>query len=82
MLRVKRWCTLLYWIDQPLTMPANGRPNTDLWPDTSAYDPTELYPILGLAHKDGVPARVFSSRDARTVNQLFPWTARSCSGLW
>ncbi|KAJ7861664.1 hypothetical protein B0H14DRAFT_3616437 [Mycena olivaceomarginata] len=26
MLRVKRWCTLLYWIDQPLTTPANGLP--------------------------------------------------------
>ncbi|KAJ7323657.1 hypothetical protein DFH08DRAFT_969205 [Mycena albidolilacea] len=65
----------LHWIDQPLTAPANGRPNTDLWPDTSAYDPSELYPVPGLAHKDGAPARVFSSRDARTVNRHFRWMA-------
>ncbi|KAJ7825778.1 hypothetical protein B0H14DRAFT_3468293 [Mycena olivaceomarginata] len=64
----------LHWIDQPLTAPANGRPNTDLWPDTSAYDPSELYPP-GARAQDGAPARVFSSRDARTVNRHFRWMA-------
>ncbi|KAF8213661.1 hypothetical protein K438DRAFT_1957026 [Mycena galopus ATCC 62051] len=63
----------LHWINQPLA--ANGRPNTDLWPDTSAYDPSELYTIEGLAHRDGSPAKVFSSRDPRTVRRHFRWMA-------
>ncbi|KAJ7896412.1 hypothetical protein B0H14DRAFT_3425779 [Mycena olivaceomarginata] len=68
MLRVKQWCTLLYWIDQPLTTPANGRPNTDLWPDTSAYDPAELYPVLGLA--PGSVFRPFASDYSRVIPVL------------
>ncbi|KAJ7474213.1 hypothetical protein FB451DRAFT_1133590 [Mycena latifolia] len=65
----------LHWLNQPLLPPANGRPNTDLWPDTSAYDATELYPVEGLAHRDGSPAKVFSSRDPRTVRRHFHWMA-------
>ncbi|KAJ6613961.1 hypothetical protein B0H10DRAFT_2046865 [Mycena sp. CBHHK59/15] len=65
----------LHWLNQPLPPPANGRPNTDLWPDTSAYDPSELYPVAGLTHRDGTPAKVFSSRDARTVRRHFRWMA-------
>ncbi|KAJ7660826.1 hypothetical protein DFH06DRAFT_1400198 [Mycena polygramma] len=63
----------LHWIDQPL--PHGGRPNTDLWPDTSAYAPSELYPVAGLTHRSGAPAQVFSSRDARTVRRHFRWMA-------
>ncbi|KAJ7744148.1 hypothetical protein B0H16DRAFT_1463368 [Mycena metata] len=63
----------LHWLNQPLA--ANGRPNTDLWPDTSAYDPSELYSIEGLTHHDGAPAKVFSSRDPRTVRRHFHWMA-------
>ncbi|KAJ7038682.1 hypothetical protein C8F04DRAFT_997603, partial [Mycena alexandri] len=63
----------LHWLNQPLA--ANGRPNTDLWPDTSAYEPSELYAIEGLAHRDGSPAKVFSSRDPRTVRRHFHWMA-------
>ncbi|KAF7367697.1 hypothetical protein MSAN_00833500 [Mycena sanguinolenta] len=63
----------LHWVDQPI--PANGRPNTDLWPDVSAYEPSELYPVPGLALKDGAPAKVFSSRDPRTVRRHFRWMA-------
>ncbi|KAF7297924.1 hypothetical protein HMN09_01013200 [Mycena chlorophos] len=63
----------LHWVNQPL--PQNGRPNTDLWPDTSAYDASELYAVEGLAHKDGSPAKVFSSRDPRTVRRHWRWMA-------
>ncbi|KAJ7160675.1 hypothetical protein C8R43DRAFT_342963 [Mycena crocata] len=65
----------LHWINQPLPPPANGRPNTDLWPDTSAYEPSELYPVDGLALRDGTPAKLFSSRDPRTVGRHFRWMA-------
>ncbi|KAJ6509668.1 hypothetical protein DFH09DRAFT_1374678 [Mycena vulgaris] len=65
----------LHWLNQPLPPPHNGRPNTDLWPDTSAYDPSELYPVEGLTHRDGSPAKVFSSRDPRTVRRHFHWMA-------
>ncbi|KAJ7088363.1 hypothetical protein B0H15DRAFT_981954 [Mycena belliarum] len=64
----------LHWLNEPL--PANGRPNTDLWPDTSAYEPSELYPVEGLALRDGSPANVFSSRDPRTVRRHFHWMAQ------
>ncbi|KAJ6456219.1 hypothetical protein C8R47DRAFT_1249018 [Mycena vitilis] len=63
----------LHWIDQPL--PHGGHPNTDLWPDTSAYTPAELYPVPGLTHRSGAPAQLFSSRDARTVRRHFRWMA-------
>ncbi|KAJ7058684.1 hypothetical protein C8F01DRAFT_1059402, partial [Mycena amicta] len=65
----------LHWLSEPLAAPFNGRPNTDLWPDTSAYEASELYPIEGLTHKDGKPAQVFSSRDPRTVRRHFRWMA-------
>ncbi|KAJ7159546.1 hypothetical protein C8R46DRAFT_906556 [Mycena filopes] len=63
----------LHWLNQPLA--AKGRPNTDLWPDTSAYEPSELYTVDGLTHRDGSPAKVFSSRDPRTVRRHFHWMA-------
>ncbi|KAJ7622871.1 hypothetical protein B0H17DRAFT_1219148 [Mycena rosella] len=50
-------------------------PEHDLWPDTSAYDPSELYPVEGLTLRDGSPAKVFSSRDPRTVRRHFHWMA-------
>ncbi|KAJ7751879.1 hypothetical protein DFH07DRAFT_921881 [Mycena maculata] len=65
----------LHWLSEPLTPPFHGRPNTDLWPDTSTYDASELYPVAGLTHRDGAPARVFSSRDPRTVRRHFRWMA-------
>ncbi|CAK5268817.1 unnamed protein product [Mycena citricolor] len=65
----------LHWVNQPLPPPSSGRPNTDLWPDTSEYSPSELYDVAGLTHRDGTPARVFSSRDARTVRRHFKWMA-------
>ncbi|KAF7323651.1 hypothetical protein MKEN_00585800 [Mycena kentingensis (nom. inval.)] len=65
----------LHWVNEPITPPFNGRPNTDLWPDTSAYDPSELYEVAGLTHKDGSAAKVFSSRDPRTVGRHFRWMA-------
>ncbi|KAJ7139108.1 hypothetical protein C8R44DRAFT_727214 [Mycena epipterygia] len=65
----------LHWLNQPLPPLSNGRPNTDLWPDTSAYDASELYPVEGLTHRDGSPAKVFSSRDPRTVRRHFHWMA-------
>ncbi|KAJ7250161.1 hypothetical protein B0H12DRAFT_1121001 [Mycena haematopus] len=63
----------LHWVHEPI--PNGGRPNTDLWPDTSAYEPSELYEVAGLAHRDGTPAKVFSSRDLRTVRRHFRWMA-------
>ncbi|KAJ7461378.1 hypothetical protein B0H11DRAFT_1872096 [Mycena galericulata] len=65
----------LHWVNEPIPPPFNGRPNTDLWPDTSEYDPSELYEVAGLAHRDGSPAHVFSSRDPRTVRRHFHWMA-------
>ncbi|KAF7292859.1 hypothetical protein MIND_01184900 [Mycena indigotica] len=65
----------LHWVSEPINQPFNGRPNTDLWPDTSAYDPSELYPVEGLFHKERKPAKVFSSRDPRTVRRHFRWMA-------
>ncbi|KAK7040546.1 hypothetical protein R3P38DRAFT_2895265 [Favolaschia claudopus] len=62
-----------HWLNAPL--PANGRINTDLWPDTSAYEESELYVVEGLKHKNGDPAKVFSSRDPRTVRRHFHWMA-------
>ena len=42
----------------------------DLWPDVSEYTATYA---SGLTNEDGAPARVFSSRDASTVDLHFRW---------
>jgi hypothetical protein len=63
----------LHWLTQPI--PAGGRPNTDLWPDTSAYEPSELFPVPGLEMQDGSVPVVFSSRNAKTVRRHFRWMA-------
>jgi hypothetical protein len=42
----------------------------DLWPDVSEYEKT--YPT-GFRQGDGSPARVFSSRDASTIDRHFRW---------
>ena len=57
-------------------MPSGGRPNTDLWPDTSDYDPDELYPAPGLATTAGDPVHLFSSRHPKTVRRHFHWMAQ------
>ncbi|KAJ7651091.1 hypothetical protein FB45DRAFT_889608 [Roridomyces roridus] len=65
----------LHWVNEPISPPFHGRPNTDLWPDTTDYESSELYTVAGLAHRDGSPAKVFSSRDPRTVRRHFRWMA-------
>lgn len=57
----------LHWIDHPI--PDGGRPNIDIWPDVSAYSPSELFPVPGLTTKTGEPVFVFSSRNAKTVQR-------------
>lgn len=63
----------LHWFTQPI--PDGGRPNTDLWPDTQDYSPSELYPAPGLKYKDGSQAFLFSSRHPKTVQRHFHWMA-------
>ncbi|KAF9042164.1 hypothetical protein BJ165DRAFT_254406 [Panaeolus papilionaceus] len=65
----------LHWFDKPI--PDGGRPNTDVWPDVSAYSPSELYPAPGLKTKDGEPVFLFSSRNAKTVQRHFHWMAEN-----
>jgi len=57
----------LHWFNKPL--PDGGRPNTDLWPDTSSYSPSELYPAPGLRTKTDGQVFLFSSRNAKTVHR-------------
>ncbi|KAF9261979.1 hypothetical protein L218DRAFT_945729 [Marasmius fiardii PR-910] len=64
----------LHWFNQPI--PNGGRPTIDLWPDTSEYDKSELYPAPGLKHKTGEQALLFSSRNPKTVQRHFHWMAR------
>ncbi|TFK47983.1 hypothetical protein OE88DRAFT_585782 [Heliocybe sulcata] len=64
----------LHWFNYPI--PDGGRPNTDLWPDTSEYSPSELYPAPGLKYADGEQAFLFSSRNPKTVQRHFHWMAR------
>nr|VWP01827.1 Alcohol dehydrogenase [Ganoderma boninense] len=63
----------LHWFNYPI--PNGGRPNTDLWPDTSEYTPSELFAAPGLRYADGEQAFVFSSRHPRTVQRHFNWMA-------
>ena len=48
----------------------------EMWPDLSDFDDSETYPAPGFTHKDGRPARLFSSADASTVARHFRWMAR------
>lgn len=57
----------LHWMDHPISN--GGRPNVDIWPDVSAYSPSELFPVPGLATKTGEPVFLFSSRNAKTVQR-------------
>ncbi|KAI6028939.1 hypothetical protein EDC04DRAFT_2926311 [Pisolithus marmoratus] len=63
----------LHWTDGIVSQ--GGRPNVDLWPDTSEYSPSELFPIPGLNMANGEPAVVFSSRHPKTVRRHFHWMA-------
>ncbi|KAF9017173.1 hypothetical protein BDZ89DRAFT_1074986 [Hymenopellis radicata] len=58
----------LHWFNEPI--PCGGRPNTDLWPDVSSYDPDELFDAPGLHG-----AQLFSSRHPKTVQRHFHWMA-------
>ncbi|KAN0101251.1 hypothetical protein V8E55_001235 [Tylopilus felleus] len=63
----------LHWFNSPI--PSGGRPNVDLWPDISEYDPSELYPAPGLISASGDPVHLFSSRHPKTVQRHFHWMA-------
>lgn len=47
-----------------------GSTNVDLWPDVSEYEKTYESPFT---YDDGTKARLFSSRDASTVDTHFKW---------
>ncbi|OJT09971.1 hypothetical protein TRAPUB_13552 [Trametes pubescens] len=64
----------LHWFNHPI--PDGGRPNTDIWPDTSEYTPSELFPAPGLKYADGSQAFLFSSRHPKTVQRHFNWMAQ------
>ncbi|KAG6373259.1 hypothetical protein JVT61DRAFT_6886 [Boletus reticuloceps] len=63
----------LHWFNSPI--PSGGRPNVDLWPDTSDYDPSELHVAPGLTTSTGDPVHLFSSRNPKTVQRHFHWMA-------
>jgi hypothetical protein len=63
----------LHWFDQPI--PNGGSPKFDLFPDVSDYTAEELQPAPGLTLPDGKPAKLFSSRNPRTVQRHFQWMA-------
>ncbi|TFK37396.1 hypothetical protein BDQ12DRAFT_750835, partial [Crucibulum laeve] len=64
----------IHWFNYPI--PDGGRPNTDLWPDVSAYSTSELYPAPGLRTSAGNAVNLFSSRNGKTVNTHFRWMAQ------
>lgn len=49
-----------------------GNVTVDLWPDVSEYDPDELYET-GFQFENGGFAKVFSSRNKKTVVRHFAW---------
>ncbi|KAL5495884.1 hypothetical protein ACEPAI_1348 [Sanghuangporus weigelae] len=63
----------LHWFNKPL--PDGGKASFDLWPDVSAYTPSELFPAPGLTLSSGSPALLFSSRHPQTVQRHFHWMA-------
>ncbi|KAK0475147.1 hypothetical protein IW261DRAFT_1495730 [Armillaria novae-zelandiae] len=62
----------LHWFNCPI--PDGGKPNIDVWPDVSAYSPSELFPAPGLKFQSGEQAFLFSSRHPKTVGH-FHWMA-------
>lgn len=64
----------LHWFDYPV--PDGGRPNTDIWPDVSEYEPSELYEAPGLRTQSGEKCYLFSSRNKKTVDRHFNWMAQ------
>lgn len=63
----------LHWCNFPI--PDGGRPNIDLWPDTSECSPSELFAAPGLKYANGEQAYLFSSRHRKTVTRHFHWMA-------
>ncbi|KAK0232671.1 hypothetical protein IW262DRAFT_14074 [Armillaria fumosa] len=63
----------LHWFNCPI--PDGGKPNIDVWPDVSAYSPSELFPAPGLKFQSGEQAFLFSSRHPKTVQRHFHWMA-------
>jgi hypothetical protein len=57
----------LHWFNHPI--PDGGRPNTDIWPDVSEYDPSELHEAPGLKTQSGEKCFLFSSRNQKTVDR-------------
>lgn len=52
--------------------PLPGKICIDFWPDLTEFDEDETC-ATKLMHADGTPARVFSSRNPKTVNRHFQW---------
>lgn len=50
-----------------------GLYNTELWPDTSEYDPSDLFLVPNTTLKSGKPAYLFSSCRQGVVNVHFRW---------
>lgn len=63
----------LHWFDSPV--PNGGRPGTDIWPDVSEYDRSELYEAPGLRTQSGEKCYLFSSRHPKTVDRSDPHRA-------
>lgn len=63
----------IHWFTYPVS--EGGHLNSDYWPDTSQYSREELFEAPGFKLKDGSPARLFSSRNPKTVQKsAFPNT--------
>ncbi|TFY52992.1 hypothetical protein EVG20_g10314 [Dentipellis fragilis] len=65
----------LHWFTWPV--PEGGNINIDLWPDTSDYSPSELFPAPGFKHENGDQAFLFSSRHPKTVQRHFHYMAQN-----
>jgi hypothetical protein len=62
------------WFSSSSNLPS-GRPNIDLWPDTSEYSSSERYPIPFLTDANGDQSFLFSSQNANTVRKHVRWMA-------
>ncbi len=45
----------------------------EMWPDMSELGEDEKYPAAGFTYSNGVPAHLFSSANAKTVERHFKW---------